>query len=96
MENKKESLASRTIEIDSYKNGVFLQGEEEFVRCHSKDTDEELIQYLIDCGTKLGHTPSKREIIGFTYLKSRFGPWPRVLEKAGLKDRRKKKSRRLY
>jgi hypothetical protein len=80
-----------TLEAD---NEAFLKREEKFVQKHQNDTDEALLQYLRDCAAKLGYAPTKHEVVGFTYLKSRFGPWPRVLEKAGLKEVRNIKVRR--
>jgi hypothetical protein len=78
----------------SFNNKEFLLLEEKFARQHRNDTDEELITYLNDIALKLGHIPKKHEVFGFTYLKSRFGPWPRVLEKAGLKKAHPKTVRR--
>jgi hypothetical protein len=78
----------------THENVAFLRREEEFAARHRNDTDEELLQYLKKSAAELGRIPFKREVVGFTYLKSRFGPWPRVLEKAGLKEPRKKKARR--
>lgn len=72
-------------------NAEFLRREAEFARTHKRYTDEELLQYLRNCAVELGHTPLKKEVPGFTYLKSRLGPWPRVLEKAGLKEPKKKR-----
>lgn len=60
--------------------------EAEFAKQHKHDSDAELIQYLRSIADKLGHIPKKREILGYALIKSRFGPWPRVLEMAGLKD----------
>ena len=77
-----------------FNNKEFLKNEELFTKQHSKDTDEELIGYLKELSIKLGHVPKKHEVYGFTYLKSRFGPWPRVLEKAGLKEIPSKPGRR--
>jgi len=71
-----------------------LQREEEFARNHRKDTDEELLAYLRDCAAKLGRVPNKHEVAGFILIKSRFGPWPRVLERAGLKEARSKSARK--
>jgi hypothetical protein len=75
-------------------NRLFLQREELFAQRHRNDTDEELLQYLRDMAKEQGRTPRKHDVPGFTYVKSRFGPWPRVLEKAGLKEIKEKKSRR--
>lgn len=60
--------------------------ESEFCRKHKNDSDEELLEYIRNIAVQLGKVPSKREVPGFIYIKSRFGPWPRVLEKAGLKE----------
>mgnify|MGYP003493680150 FL=1 len=61
--------------------------EAEFARLHKSDTDEELIAYLVKCSKELGRCPKKDEVIGHTYLKARLGPWPRILERAGLKEK---------
>lgn len=71
----------------SEKNAELMHLEAEFAKRHRHDTDEELMRYLIDIANKLGHIPKKREIQGYALIKSRFGPWPRVLEKAGLKKK---------
>jgi hypothetical protein len=75
-------------------NTDVLRREEEFAKDHRKDTDEQLLRYLRDCAAKLGHIPNKHDVEGFMYIKSRFGPWPRVLERAGLKEIRPKTVRR--
>jgi len=64
----------------------------EFVRHHRQDTDEELLDYVRYCAVELGHIPKKHEVLGFSYIKSRLGPWPRVLESAGLKETKQKKN----
>lgn len=65
--------------------------EAEFARTHKSDTDDELIAYLVKCSKELGRCPKKEDIIGHTYLKQRFGPWPRILERAGLKEKSQKR-----
>ncbi len=65
--------------------------EAEFARLHKSDTDEELIAYLVKCSKELGRCPKKDEVIGHTYLKARLGPWPRILERAGLKEKSQKR-----
>ena len=65
--------------------------EAEFARTHKSDTDDELIAYLVKCSKELGRYPKKEDIIGHTYLKQRFGPWPRILERAGLKEKSQKR-----
>ena len=65
--------------------------EAEFARLHKSDTDEELIAYLVKCSRELGRCPKKEDVIGHTYLKQRLGPWPRILERAGLKEKSQKR-----
>lgn len=60
--------------------------ESAFAALHKDDSDEMLLDYLRDCAAALNHLPTKKEVIGCRYLKERFGPWNRVLEKAGLKQ----------
>ena len=68
--------------------------EAEFARTHKSDTDDELIAYLVKCSKELGRCPKKEEIIGHTYLKQRLGPWPRILERAGLKEKSQKRTQK--
>ena len=68
--------------------------EAEFARLHKSDTDEELIAYLVKCSKELGRCPKKEDVIGHTYLKQRFGPWPRILERAGLKEKSQKRTQK--
>ena len=63
----------------------------EFAKTHEGDTDEELIAYLVKCSQKLGRCPKKEDVIGHAYLKQRLGPWPRILERAGLKEKSQKR-----
>ena len=65
--------------------------EAEFARTHKNDTDDELIAYLVKCSKELGRCPKKDKVIGHTYLKARLGPWPRILERAGLKEKSQKR-----
>jgi hypothetical protein len=90
MRTREYSLTAFTTGDNTPENEAFLRSEEKFAKRHMNDSDEELLRYLYQCVAELGHTPNKREVVGYTYLKSRFGPWPRVLEKAGLKETRKK------
>ena len=68
--------------------------EAEFAKTHKRDTDEELIAYLVKCSKELGRCPKKDEIVGHTYLKARLGPWPRILERAGLKEKSQKRTQK--
>lgn len=68
--------------------------EAEFAKTHKRGTDEELIAYLVKCSKELGRYPKKDEIVGHTYLKVRLGPWPRILERAGLKEKSQKRTQK--
>lgn len=48
-------------------------------------SDEELYDILRAKNAELGHLPAKKDVPGAEYFKQRFGPWPRILEAAGLK-----------
>lgn len=65
--------------------------EDKFAEEHSRCTNTELLDMVRSKAKELGRPPKKHEFIGFVCLKSRFGPWPRVLEKAGLKKPKIKK-----
>ena len=56
------------------------------VEAYMKMTDEELLEMIRVKTEELGHVPTKHDIPGAFYIKSRFGPWPRVLEAAGVKE----------
>ena len=67
-------------------------------------TDEELLQLVRDFTRENGREPTQRDVIYDRELKARFGPWNRMLERAGTrptgehyqekKERRKKKRAR--
>lgn len=59
--------------------------EKKLVAEYKKETDEELYQRVREISEQLGRLPNKREVPGWFYLTRRLGPWPRVLEKSGLK-----------
>lgn len=48
-------------------------------------SDEELLDVLRQRAEELGRLPIKEDVTGAAYFKQRFGPWPRILEAAGLK-----------
>ncbi|SHI15059.1 hypothetical protein SAMN02745823_02815 [Sporobacter termitidis DSM 10068] len=72
---------------------AFQAQEAAFARRYRNATDEEVFQYVRNIAERLGRLPTKHDVPGFTYLKSRFGPWPRMLERAGMKERCRKKRR---
>ena len=49
------------------------------------ESDEQIYQRLRCLADKLGRPPTKADVPGFDYIKSRLGSWPRILEQAGLK-----------
>ncbi|WP_298069851.1 hypothetical protein, partial [uncultured Mailhella sp.] len=55
-----------------------------FAAEHREDTDEELLAYLRGCAGDLGHSPTKAEVPGGTYIKDRFVYWNVALALAGL------------
>ena len=67
-------------------------------------TDEELLQLVRDFTSENGREPTQRDVIYDRELKARFGPWNRMLERAGTrpigehyqekKERRKEKRAR--
>jgi len=68
--------------------------EKKMIEIYERMTDEEIFQFVRNTAEELGHMPTKADLMCPWYLKERFGPWPRFLEKAGVKEvseRRKKK-----
>ncbi len=69
-----------------------------------KMSDEELLQLVRDFAREHGREPTQRDVIYDRELKARFGPWNRMLERAGTrpigehyqekKERRKEKRAR--
>ena len=60
------------------------QKEEDFAIDHGHDTDAELLLYLRQCAKELGHSPWPKDIVGWMYLRERFGDWQSMLRKAYL------------
>ena len=81
----------RTYNAVTEKDHIKILAEERDFSIKNKDaTDNDLIEYLKLCAELLKRPPKRREVVGFMLIKSRFGPWPRVLEKAGLKEKSQK------
>ena len=85
--------AQRRMEKPPTEQSAYKQRELAFYQQHKYDSDEELLAYLRDVAAKLGKVPDKSNVPGSAYLKGRFGPWPRILEKAGLKTPKPKSDR---
>lgn len=72
--------------------------EKKMIEIYERMTDEEIFQFVRNTADELGHPPIKTDLMCPWYLKERFGPWPRFLEAAGVKEvseRRKKKLQEL-
>ena len=72
--------------------------EKKMIEIYERMTDEEIFQFVQSTAEELGHVPTKSDLMCPWYLKERFGPWPRFMEKAGVKqvsERRKKKLEEL-
>ncbi len=65
--------------------------EEEFAYLHQNDTDQALLTYVRAVAEQLGEIPKVKDVVGYYFIKKRLGPWPRVLEKAGLKQKSKRR-----
>jgi len=74
-------------------NMICMREENEFTKKNSNASDTELLEYVQYCAKQLGRTPKRHEVVGYVLLKQRFGAWNRVLEKAGLREVRKKKQK---
>ena len=72
--------------------------EKKMIEIYERMTDEEIFQFVQNTAEELGRVPTKNDLLCPWYLKERFGPWPRFMEKAGVKEvseRRKKKLEEL-
>ena len=58
----------------------------EIVRYYSELPDEQIYDIIRRKTAELGHLPRKIDVHGSTYLRQRLGPWPRILEAAGVKE----------
>ena len=50
---------------------------------YAKMSDEELLQPVRDFTMEYGREPMRKDVLYDRELKKRFGPWPRMLERAG-------------
>ena len=66
-------------------------------------SDEELLQLVRDFAEENGREPMQADVLYDRELKARFGPWPRMLERAGtrpvgkhyLEKKEKRKAKRV-
>lgn len=74
---------------------LYLTDEEKILLSkYQQMSDEDLLEVIRQKAEELGHRPLKSEMELTWYLKERFGPWPRMLERAGLKSASKSHQRR--
>ena len=74
------------------KNNPNLTGGEKARKLHEVSepyralSDEELLQLVRDFVAENNRLPERSDLLYDTVLKERFGPWDRMLEKAGVKE----------
>ena len=85
----------RLLDVIRRKNGQYeAEDEQLFLASFRELTDEEVFAFIKGAKELLGRLPVKADIPAFYALKQRFGPWPRMLEKAGVKPLSETKIRR--
>ncbi|MCR4722396.1 MAG: hypothetical protein K5629_01300 [Eubacteriales bacterium] len=70
--------------------------ESAFKEAHSDDTNAQLLSYVLDQASSLGHAPRRGEIEGWRYLEERFGSWEIILKKAHLNPYKNNENYRKY
>ena len=78
----KESIKNDPNLTDSEKARAIHQMEKPYQEL----SDEELLQLVRDFVAENGKLPVRTDLIYDNVLKQRFGPWGRMLEKAGVKE----------
>ena len=61
----------------------------------AKQSLEEIFVFVRNTTEELGRMPTKADLMCPWYLKERFGPWPRFLEKAGVKEVSERRKKRI-
>lgn len=80
-------------DLDDFK--LHLTDEEKILLSkYQQMSDEALLAVVQQKAEELGRRPLKSEMELTWYLKERFGPWTRMLEKAGLKSPSKTRQQR--
>jgi len=62
---------------------------------YARMTDEEILELIRKRTEELGRLPVKTDFLGVFYLKARFGPWPRMLERARVKTVPENRQRKI-
>lgn len=74
---------------------IDLEKEKRVEQKYQTMSDEELLDLIRKRTEELGHPPRKEDMEGVRVLKNRFGPWPRLLERAGVKEPSERRKRKL-
>lgn len=69
--------------------------EKQMIEIYEHMTDEEIFQFVRNTAEELERIPTKSDLLCPWYLKERFGPWPRFMEKAGVKKLSERRQRKL-
>lgn len=69
--------------------------ERQMIEIYERMIDEEIFQFVRNTAEELGRMPTKADLMCPWYLKERFGPWPRFLEKAGVKEVSERRQKKL-
>lgn len=81
-----EGNKPKSLECELKSSGTeCMQQEAAFAKKYKHASDEEIYEYIRSVATELGRPPTKQDVIGYGFIKNRLGPWPRVLEMAGVK-----------
>lgn len=74
---------------------IDIEEEKRVTELYRQMSDEELLNEIRKKTEELGHPPRKEDMAGVRILKSRFGPWPRLLERAGVKPISEARKRKI-
>lgn len=80
-------LLRKQQDMTNKRDNKFTQEEyDEIIKEYQEKTDEELLDVIRKYSVQLGRPPIKADVPASEYIKDRLGPWPRILEKAGVKE----------
>ncbi len=71
-----------------------IKKEKEFKEQHEKDSDTELIEYVVKQKRRKGKGFGRYDLIGYCYLCERFGGWCKVMAQVNERIREIKKNNR--
>jgi len=106
MSSKKRSNLNpaKTMDVNAWRARQFHkrftayldQREQEFLREHGKDSDEELIAYVRRKADEFHRMPHHLELPGGKYLQTRLGDWNTLARRIGYKPLSPEKSNAIY